>query len=197
MSELKEPDLDLDRETILQVTTKRKERPAPELRLHEDMALAKGLPAYGYAPMWQTPWDQFALYRIALTGKGKVDGCVVYYGRFVEAVIKPQKSKTHVLFSARKKAKMPPGYPEWCDGEIHPFGRCELLFTSKQIMKWYEQTTQHHLDTLHYESNRLVTLMADLGQQAQSIVNRTQAVQQMFPYSILRKIDPPRKKPRD
>jgi len=182
-------DLDLDRETILQVTSKKKV-PTPELRLHEDMALAKGLPPYGFVPVWPSPWESFALYRIAITGKGKECGHIIYFGRFDRALIQPPKRKSVTLFSAKtKKGEVPEGYPEFCDGEIHSFPRQDICFTSSALMKWYELAARRHQQDLDYEGRRIISLVADLGSQAQSITAQQETLRKPFPYHIIPKIE--------
>ena len=189
-------DLDLaleqTRDLIVRATT-RKVRPTKDIRLHEDTAAAKGLPPYGYVPIWHSEWGSFQLYRVAITGKGKLDKCVVYYGHFDRALIKPPKNSSQVLFS-REKSKVPDGYPEWCDGATHTFGRIEILFTPQQILDWYHATARAHRVTLGYESDRLVALMADLGSQAQSITARMRELNNPFPYKVLHGIHEPKRK---
>lgn len=186
-------DLELDRAT-LRVATAKKPAKVPDPGLDETSAILKGLPQYGYVPVWKTPWDTFALYRITLTGKGKQGKYVAYYGRFKEAVIRPPKPQDMVLFRAlcKKKTGEPPrGYPEFCDGEIHSFDAHEIFFTGVQLMRWYERTVKNHLLDLSFESNRLVSILADIGSQAQSIVAQQGKLREHFPYHLLHKIEKP------
>jgi len=182
-------DLDLEqtRDLIVRATT-RKVRPTKDIRLHEDTAAAKGLPPYGYVPIWEHPWGSFQLYRVAITGKGLIDKCVVYYGHFDRALIKPPKGRVQTLFS-REKSKVPDGYPEWCDGATHTFGRIEILFTPQQILDWHQNMRKAHRVSLGYEADRLVALMADLGSQAQGITDRIRQLNEPFPYPAIWEIE--------
>ena len=166
-------DHDLDPDPDLKALT-RKPTPTKGADLHEDVAMLRGLPAYGFVPLWDSPWDDMAVYQVAIESKGKDGRLVIYYGRYDRTLLK----------SGQKNVEL----PGFCDGEVHPFYRHQITFTAAELMRWHSRQAERHRHDLAYESNRLVAAMAELGDRALAVTRQLEGTRKHFPYAILSRI---------
>ncbi len=162
-------DLEDDREMVQSLQQKkRKPKDQDELRLNESREALGGLRAYGYLLYWECATSEPVVIRMALTGKGKTKGQVVYQAHFDGFEIPPKhyaRDRVGILELGPKGERY--DYIPFCDNDTHELPRDHLCFTVAELLKVYKYVHERFDYTMEYEAAQTLRAVEELGRRAQ------------------------------
>lgn len=153
---------------------KRPKRKDTPFDLHEDWIAVKGgkYPPFAFIIRWRDP-RQMAVFRMAITGKRRVDGGTFYQVVYHSLVFKTPGTRLY-------KSEVP--------DDTH-YERCQLCFSRAEVEREIQDYRMQHISTIQIEVKRLAYLAEDVMNKLKGFDEFIANVRSdPIPLNVLRKI---------